>query len=181
MKKIDEFKTRIEMVDMHNTYISNLKKSFNNKNYIEASWICYSIFEQRVNRIIEKNIQYCSKKAKKKGRPASISARINCIINLIEKKYNGLDNLNKELFNDILKWCDKRNNLVHDLVKLDRYKNYNDEFHDLATNGISLVEKMYEEISKYRKLWYKMPEPITSFPNFDCKCNTKCIYEKDKK
>ena len=61
MKKIDDYNIRLEMVDMHNTYINNLETSFNNKNYIETSWICYSIFEQRVNRLIEKNIQYCQK------------------------------------------------------------------------------------------------------------------------
>lgn len=64
MKRIDNYNIRHEMVDMHNTYIDNLNKAFINKNYIETSWICYSIFEQRINRLIEKNIQYCPKKKK---------------------------------------------------------------------------------------------------------------------
>ena len=179
MKKIDDYNIRLEMVDMHNTYINNIETSINNKNYIETAWICYSIFEQRVNRLLEKNIQYCQKEKKEKGRPASISTRITCIIHLIENKYNGLENLNKRLFNDILVWCDKRNNLVHDLVKLDRYKNYDNEFYELATNGIELVKKMYDEISKYRKLWYGLPEPINQFPKFKCKCGKRCIYEKE--
>ena len=180
MKKIDDYNIRLEMVDMHRTYINNLKKSFDSKNYIETPKMCYTIFEQRINRLIEKNVQYCPKEKKEKGRPASISARINCIINLIENKYNGLNNLNKELFDDILKWCDKRNNLVHDLVKIDRYKTYDSEFYELAVNGINLVQIMYEEISKYRKIWYDLPEPIVSFPKFKCNCNKRCIYEKEK-
>lgn len=84
------------------------------------------------------------------------------------------------MFNEILKWCDKRNNLVHDLVKLDRYKKYDTEFYELATNGISLVKNLYEDISEYRKQWYILPEPVNSFPIFECKCSKRCIYEKNK-
>lgn len=177
MKKIDGYSVRLEMAEMHNTYIRKLKLSLKNKNYIETSWICYSIFEQRVTRLIEKNIQYCQKEKKKKGRPAGISTRIACVIHLIENKYNGFENLNIETFNDILVWCNKRNNLVHDLVKLDRYKNYENEFYELAVNGFGLVKKLYDEISKFREMWYELPEPLNKFPEFKCKCNKKCIYE----
>lgn len=61
MKKIDDYSIRLEMGEIHNKYMRNLKLSLKNKNYIEISWICYSNFEQRVNRSIEKNIQYCKK------------------------------------------------------------------------------------------------------------------------
>lgn len=94
-------------------------------------------------------------------------------MHLIENKYNGFENLNIETFNDILVWCDKRNILVHDLVKIDRYKNYESEFYELAVNGFELVKKLYDEISEFREMWYELPEPINKFPEF--KCNIKGI------
>ena len=170
----ENIKMRQEMVIMHNEYLQRLEESMNEKNYIEASWLCYAIIEQRINRLIEKHIKHCPKKINTKGYPVSINTRLKCIQNLIKLNYNGCGQLDYDLFLKSAKWCKNRNNLTHDLVNLKKYKKYDEEFKQLAVEGFQLVKKLYKEISKYRNWWYKSEECLERFP-YDCKNQVQCL------
>ncbi len=170
----EDISTRKEMVLMHNEYLSRLEKAMKEENYIEASWLCYAIMEQRVNRLIMKHIRYCPKKEKTDQYPVSINTRLNCIKNLISKNFNGYGILDLNLFLNISDWCKLRNNLTHSLISLNKYKKYDEEFKNLALNGYELVKKMYDESSKYRIWWYKSDICTEEFP-CGCKNNSKCL------
>lgn len=178
MKPMDSEKDRNEMVEMHNKYIKHLENAIKEKQYIEASWLCYSIFEQRINRLIKKHLKNCPKEKKVNGYPVAISTRINCIMELIKSKYGGYEKFELNLFERIKEWCDKRNKLVHDLVNLERYKKYDLEFKNLALEGVPLVKELYEEMNVYRKWWYNIEKIEDQFPKFKCKCKKqRCIKE----
>lgn len=171
----ENLKTRKEMVKMHDEYLKRLDEAINNNRYIEASWLCYAIIEQRVSRLILKNLKNCKKNKRTKDNTASIKVRLNCIINLIKKNYNNLGQLDIELFQKIKKWCELRNDLTHDLVSLDKYKCYDDEFKKLASDGYNLIKELYKESSKYRNLWYHADGCLEAFPE-SCKSKQQCIY-----
>lgn len=176
MKAKEKIMVRKEMVLMHEEFLSALDKAMQAENYVEATWLCYSIFEQRITRLIEKHISFCPRKKKTKGVPASITTRISCLKKLVLSKYGGYEFFDKNILIEIEKWCNKRNDLVHGLVSIEHYKKYDSEFKDLAINGKPLVEKLYKEASKFRK-WYYAENQFGVFPNIKCRCTQKCIME----
>lgn len=172
------YEEKLEMVDMHNKYLHDLDNSLKDEKYIEACSLCYSIFEQRVKRLMIKYLNGCCKEKKKKGPEAGISCRLSCISYLININYNNMGVMDSKVFNKISKWCKKRNSLTHDLVKLNRYKKYEKEYKELALDGKPLVDKIYIECEKYRKIWKKKGKNNKKFINEKCKCETRCLYEK---
>lgn len=178
MNPKESIDVRSEMVSMHNEYIDRLDKAMKYKRYVEASWLCYSLFEQRIKRLILKHITACPKEKKKKGKDAAISTRIACLQELIAAEYGGYKNFDSELLPQISKWCERRNDLVHGLVSLEHYKEYDKEFKDLAVDGVPLVKLLYSESARFRKWWYSNSD-LPPFPSFSCKCTKqKCIYEE---
>lgn len=179
MRPKESYEVRQEMVKMHDRYLENLYEAIRNEEYVEAVWLCYAIIEQRVSRLIMKHIDMCPmKKREKDAPPVSISTRIHCIEKLIENKYGGYAQMDWTLFDDMKKWCDRRNTLVHGLVSLEHYKKYDEEFKMLAKDGVPIIKKLYEESNEYRK-WYYASDKLDEFPRFKCKCTKqRCIYEK---
>lgn len=178
MKKIDSLEIRTEMVEMHEEYLNRIKLSIEKKNYIEVSWLCYAIFEQRTNRVIEKVISQCTLKEGKPNRVTAISTKLCCIKKLSEAKYAGINKINVDTIKDIEQWCRDRNSLIHDLVRIDRYRNFDEEFKDLADAGNQLVEKYYSEISEFRKWYQEDDNMLDVFPVDhckECKKKEKCL------
>ena len=60
MEAKESYELRLEMAEMHEEFIERMSVSYDNKYYIETVWYCYSIFEQRINRLIAKYIDKCS-------------------------------------------------------------------------------------------------------------------------
>lgn len=54
MQPIDTHEDRTKMVDMHNDIINRIDIAMQEKRYIEACWFCYSCFESRICRTLEK-------------------------------------------------------------------------------------------------------------------------------
>ena len=180
---MESLEIRKEMVHMHNEYLSKLNIAMQTQNYIEASWICYSIFEQRTTRVIEKFIMKCplKKRQNKKPETASISTRLKCIKDLSKSNYLFLEEIDTKLLENILKWCNTRNSLVHDLVSLERYKKFDEEFKQLAIEGNELVFKYYKQIENFRIKYKNNAKEITNMPCVLCQGNKrtkqKCILE----
>lgn len=86
MQPKDSLQVRKEMVKMHDEYLEKLDEAMANEKYIEASWLCYAIFEQRITRILEKVVSACPKKENEKNKFATISVRLECIKHLIDKR-----------------------------------------------------------------------------------------------
>lgn len=174
MKAAEPLSVRMEMVQMHDKYGQALDDAMKNGRYVEATWLCYAIFEQRINRLIEKHLHKCPKEPKKKGKPAAISTRIKCIKKLIEKGYGGYGQLDKKEFERIESWCDRRNKLTHGLVSLEKYQKYDREFKALAQQGYPLVKELYKEGKTFREWWYAT-DSLEVFPDIKCQCKQQCI------
>lgn len=177
MKQRESIEIRKEMVEMHETYLDRLKTAMDTKQFVEATWICYAIYEQRINRIIEKILPKCPIEAPRtSNNSASISTRIKCLEKLISKSYGGLAKFDLSLLEDISTWCDDRNSLVHDLVNLDEYKRFDADFEALAKRGVPLVNRIYEEGTKFRR-WFVAADSLPAFPvKHKCRCKKEqCI------
>ena len=177
MKAKEEYSIRLEMAEMHEEYIERMCEAYDNKYYVEAVWFSYAIFEQRISRLISKYIDQCNLFPERTdNKSAAISTRITCIKRMIESKHYGFDAMELTLFCRIKEWCDNRNELVHGLISLRHYKQYEDEFERLAKEGIALVFELYDACTNYRNIWYKINEEPTTFPMKKCNCKSKkCI------
>ena len=175
MKQKEQLQELINMAVMHDEYKQKLYTAVNNKRYVEGVWLCYAIFEQRINRLIQKFIDECPVPPRDDDKTVAITTRIQCIKKLVENKYGGFAGFDSGLLDEILVWCDRRNDLCHALVDLTKYKEYDKLFSDLCNDGVPLVTRLYSEATKIRE-WYKNNNTWPEFPNSKCRCkNKKCI------
>lgn len=175
MKK-EAYEERCKMAEMHDDFKKRLDQAYTRKEYVEASWLCYAIFEQRIQRLIEKHIHRCPRRKRTDTHPVGIKTKIQCIRKLSKVKYGGYADFNMRLLDDISKWCDKRNELVHSLLNVSTYRQYDKDFYNLAKEGLPLVEQLYSEASKIRAWYYA--ETFGAFPEIKCRCTQRCIFEK---
>lgn len=156
MEPKEPLEVRREMVDMHEGFKKSLSDKIGAEDYIAASWICCAIFEQRINRLMQKHIDQCPHKPfddRKSPKIAAISVKIKCLECLVCKKYGGYANFDANLLGEIHDWCQERNKLTHQLINLNNYHDYNMRFQKLASDGIKLVDRLYEEVTKFRAWW----------------------------
>lgn len=171
---MDSYEIRCKMAEMHDEMLKRLETAMDKKRYVEVSWLCYSIMEQRITRMIEKHVELCPRLYRASKIPAGISTRITCIKRLINKKYDVYANVDHDLIVSILYWCKNRNALVHSLLSLETYMQYDEEFRKLAETGFPLAIKIYDEATKVRE-WSKEHE-FGEFPLRSCRCKKfKCI------
>ena len=161
MESTEPMESRLERVDMHNYFLDRIKKSVENKNYIEASWLIYACFENRFFRTLEKYKSYCKycrgkSKCNKKGKnELALITKIKCVSRLHE---NGVpcvvDAFRKELFDEIIVWTNGRNDLMHELLTLDFYEDIDVKFRKNAETGMKLLDETYRSCTKFRELFY---------------------------
>lgn len=180
MKAKEEYAIRLQMAEMHEEFIDKMSNAYDNKHYVETVWYCYAIFEQRINRLISKYIEKCTLSPERTDdKSANISTRITCLKKVINAKYGVFCLLDVNLLEQISKWCEGRNALVHGLISFKHYKKYDEEFENLAKLGVPLVFELYDACTDFRNKWYKSNEPTEPFPVTKCKCKSKkCINEK---
>lgn len=178
MKKtsIESYEYRCKMAVMHDDFKKRLEKAYNSEQYVEVTWLCYAIFEQRIHRLIKKHINKCPRPKKTNTDPVSISTKICCIRKLTKVGYGAYSNFDMKLLDEISKWCKSRNSLVHSLLDVSTYRNYDKDFKTLASEGVQLVDRLYEESTKVRD-WYYV-ENFGKFPDIKCKCTQRCIIEE---
>lgn len=178
MKQKESYSVRLEMAHMHDSFLERLESAMEEDQYVEASWLCYAIFEQRIARIISKHILKCPKgKRGENEKPVGIATKILCLKKLTKLEYGPYRDFDGELLNKIDKWCKKRNTLIHGLVSLEHYKKYDTEFRELASTGVPLVKQLYQEASKIRE-WCRDDNSFEKFPEIKCRCEHRCICEE---
>ena len=179
MNKKESLETRKKMAVMHDAMIDKLDMAMKKKRYVEASWICYAIFEQRITRMIMKHLSKCPRQNRsEKHKDVGIRTRIDCIIKLTKQGYGAYACVDGSVFKKLKLWCKRRNDLVHALLDISRYKKYDMEFKKLAEDGYALVPKIYEEATKVRN-WCDL-NSFPKFPDLKCPCkNQRCIHEEE--
>ncbi len=179
-QKQESIDTRIKMARMHDTMLQKLDEAMDRHEYVEACWLCYAIFEQRITRMIQKHIHKCPRqKRAKNDHHVGIATRINCISKLAKQNYGAYATIDRKVFKSLLDWCDSRNRLVHALLDINIYKKYDAEFQKLAKTGYDLVLQVYAEAAKVRS-WCNDNNHFGKFPDVKCRCKKKrCIVEEE--
>lgn len=161
MKSTETMESRLIRVDMHDYFLNRINVAMENENYIEASWLIYSCFENRYFRTIEKvkqNCKYCRSKSKcnkKEKNELALATKIKCINRLYENNVECISKaFRSEIFQETLKWIDDRNTLMHELLSLEFYEDTDKRFRKSAEDGIVLLNETYSSCTEFRKLFY---------------------------
>ncbi len=179
MEPKENITIRMKMAEMHENFLGRIETAVKKKRSIEACWLCYACFENRVIRLIDKVVSHCPKATCLNNNRAGISSRIDCIKRLCRKQYGGFEHIDSELIGAIKGWCKERNRLVHGLVALDLYEGMDAKFLSLAKSGLQLVQQLYEESTKFRE-WYYRTDVLENFPTYVVeKCRLKARNEVD--
>lgn len=158
MNSTENINERLKRVDMHDFFLKKINLAIEESRYIEASWLIYSCLENRYFRTVEKVKNQCiysGGKCKKKNNELALKTKVNCIQRLSE---NGCECFNKSFVNDLFtktkSWIKKRNDLMHNLLKLDYYENMDDEFKNICIEGFKILNDTYDSCTKFRKIFY---------------------------
>ena len=150
MKNYKKNQTYAELMEKLNLAIKN-------EFYYEAIFIAYAIFEDRTESLL----RHAGMSAVDiKGRPLKLFCKIEKIMNAEEftsfycKKHRIL-----HILNEVDKWRDKRNKLIHDLVN-SPYSN--DEIKDIAIYGYELVCKLNNKSTLVNKYFDEKRSRVSS-------------------
>ena len=114
-------KMPIDNMQKHENYreqFNRLKRALASEFYLEAIFIEYSIIEDRTESIIRHAEKWDAYIKKLKGRDPTLNSKINYITvqalsgNKLLRRY-----FSDDLISQILEWKDKRNQLIHALLK----------------------------------------------------------------
>lgn len=177
MEPKETLEIRKEMVEMHDEILKRIDELYDNKEYIAVCWLCYACFENRVNRVLDKICFGCTKDKRKRKQHIGIVTKLECYNRLIKTNYPLLQDEDIDLINTVKGWCSERNKLIHDMVSLEMYHDFDKKFMSLAKCGKDLVKKMYSFGTDVRNKYYQIEE----IPLFDsnvirnCKLKYKCV------
>ena len=180
MQPRESIEIRRAMAEMHNSVLKRIDLAYKNNQYIEVCWLCYACFESRVNRVLSKICEGCTKEKRTDNRHIGITTKLNCYVNLIKSNYPPLSKEDYQLMHTVKGWCKERNNLIHGMVSLEYYNDADKKFKHLAERGIALVKRMYSFSTEVRNYFYQADE----IPIFDesvikkCRLEKKCLKEE---
>lgn len=174
MEPKEPIETRLAMAEMHDSVLQRIDSSFKNKQYIEVCWLCYACFESRVNRVLSKICEGCTKEKRTDNRHVGITTKLECYVQLIKSNYPPLEKEDYNLINTVKRWCKERNDLIHSMVSLEFYNDADKKFKSLATCGVTLVKQMYSLGADVRNYYYQ----ATEIPLFDESVTKKCTLKK---
>ena len=135
---MDKYKKNEKYKDL----MEKLNKSIKNEFFYEAIFIEYAILEDRTESLL--------RHAKINEKNSTITLKINKIkTNKIFKDKYINKHLSIELLDKIIKWKNKRNELIHDLIKT---KYTNNQIESIALEGYEIVKKVNNKstlVNKY--------------------------------
>ena len=177
MKPKENFEQRTQMAEMHDDVLKRIDNAIKKKHSIEACWLCYSCFESRITRTLEKASENCAEKKCFQNPKVGIKTRIDCLKRLKKLSYAGVECFDSQLLGQVYSWCKERNGLVHALVTLNNYYGMDEKFLALARQGKTLVEKLYAQTTSFRNNYYQ----LNQMPDFPSEAHDKCrLLKKDK-
>ena len=122
--------------------------------YLEASWIAYANFEDRLNSVLDKTGGY---PLDRNGNPVSINQRLN----LLKRRRNSNQKLKRAFFdekiiNDVMDWKNRRNPFMHALMKRPReLEDLYNELKALAEDSKPILSEFNSAILRFNKLHKK--------------------------
>lgn len=179
MQAKELYEVRLEMAKMHDDVLLRIDKAIKNKHSIEACWLCYSCFESRINRTLEKVSELCKDRRCIENPKVGISTKIDCLKRLRKAGYIGIEKISSNTLGQARAWCSERNSLVHNLMTLNNYYGMDEKFLDLAKRGKPLVEKLYKETTDFRNTYYELDE-MPPFPE-DVRKKCRPLQQQEKR
>lgn len=137
-----------------------LKRAMDNGFYLEAVFIEYTVMEDRTESIL-RHAGLWDAYLRKRGRyDVTLDSKIRYIQNFAREKKSLLFHyFGDSLLDDVLEWKEKRNRLVHALL---RQKTEHGEIAGSAEQGKALTEQLRNRASGFRKA-------IERFDSIDCR------------
>lgn len=132
----------------YKTQFEKLKRALANEFYLEAIFIEYAILEDRTQSLLEHGGHWnaCKKKC---GKKPGIHAKLSFIQDLAAIPSHPLNKyFADDLTNKLLAWKDKRNPLIHALLK---QKLGPDDLKNVATEGDTLVKELRNRVTKHNR------------------------------
>lgn len=159
MESTEPMEIRTRMVSMHDFFLERIRQAEDQESYIEASWLIYSCLENRYFRTIQKfkaSCKYSGGKCSKPKNELALRTKIRCIERLHDAGVSCIvKSFDKQLLAETLTWIKKRNDLMHNLLKLDTYQtDYDGAFRELTSMGHPLLDKTYQACTVFRELYY---------------------------
>jgi hypothetical protein len=158
MEAKESYDERLKMVEMHDDVLNRIDKAINNNQSIEACWLCYSCFESRIVRTLEKISVGCHDRRcfldGVSNPRVGINTRIDCLKRLHKNEYFVIESFDVNTFQQIALWCKERNALVHALLTLNNYMGMDEKFLGLAKKGKPLVDALYNQTTSFRNQYY---------------------------
>lgn len=140
----------MEKYRIYKTQMGRLTKAINNEFYLEAIFIEYAVFEDRLESILVHAGKFNPTKHDKISRKLSKLSEMSRNKKGLEKKY-----FSEELIQDIGNWKEQRNLLIHALMK--QTPDY-EELKELALQGRELLRKLDNKARSYRRALEKAEE-----------------------
>jgi hypothetical protein len=132
--------------------ISRLKSALRNHFYLEAIFIEYAIMEDRLEAIL----RHADKWHPKEGSFVSIDAKAKKVAKLAEEKKNPAHRFfSSELTNGILAWKEKRNQLIHALLKQSLHS---EDLFEVAEEGERLTKQLCSKATSHRRALEKQAQ-----------------------
>ena len=176
MNANEPLEERLLMVEMHKDVLKRIDTAIKRKHSIEACWLCYSCFESRITRSLEKISVTCSGRRCFENIRVGIVTKIDCLKRLSRHHYFATEAFDRKLLDEVKAWCRERNKLVHALVTLNNYEGMDARFLKLSKDGQQLVQKLYAQTTEFRNHYYE----IASTPPFPQDVISKCRLLKDR-
>ena len=119
--------------------------------YLEASWIAYANFEDRIYSVLDKTGGI---PLNNRGIPISIHHRLV----LLKRRRNSDPKLKRAFYDeniidDVMNWKNRRNPLMHSLMKTPRkIEDVNNELKSLAEDSESILRDFNSAVLRFNKL-----------------------------
>ncbi len=126
-----------------------LKKAMDNGFHLEAAFICYSIIEDRTESVLRHGGHYEAYLKSRKGHQVTLDSKVKYIQKKAENRQDPLRKIfGDTLLDDILVWKDRRNALVHALMK---QVLAHGEVAAMAQEGEMLAKELRNRSSRYNR------------------------------
>ena len=125
--------------------MGRLKSALRGHFYLEATFIEYAIMEDRLEAVL----RHADKWHPKEGAYISIDAKVKKVAKLAEEKKNPAHRyFPPELTDEILAWKEKRNRLIHALLKQSLHS---EDLLQVAEEGEAIVKQLCSKATSHRR------------------------------
>ena len=145
----EQLPENMQKYENYKEQFKRLNKAIDNRFYLEAMFIAYAIMEDRTESILRRAGQWDAYIKSRKGHDPTIDSKIRHIKKRAEQKKTLLNKyFSDSLLDDILRWKEERNRMIHALMKQSLTT---EELSDLALQGKDYARTLTNRTGNYRR------------------------------